>query len=400
MTINKPIESISEADLQALVSDGVPEGKVIEYKESLPDNSYDNKKEFLADVSSFSNAAGGHLLLGIEEEAGIPVQICGLPGIDPDAEILRLENMLRDNIEPRIPSLSMRAVQTSSGLVIVVRVPRSWVQPHVVKYQRHWRFYSRNSAGKYPLDVSELRGQFLLSETRAERIREFRAERLGKVVSEETPIALIDGAKTVFHIIPFGAFDPAFKADVSVLEEKVWHFTPIDTSRVGGWRYNLDGLVTYGFSRNPSLSRSYLQVFRNGCIEAVEASMMRVPDNQPPVISSGGYEKELLNALPRFLSIQKKLGVEPPVFVMVSLLGVYDYLVKPAGTTDFDPLWWMDQAKPIDRDTLLLPEIVINTFEPNPAEAMRPIFDAIWNASGWPRSLNYDDEGNWLKKQA
>jgi predicted HTH transcriptional regulator len=110
MTINKPIESISEADLQALVSDGVPEGKVIEYKESLPDNSYDNKKEFLADVSSFSNAAGGHLLLGIEEEAGIPVQICGLPGIDPDAEILRLENMLRDNIEPRIPSLSMRAV--------------------------------------------------------------------------------------------------------------------------------------------------------------------------------------------------------------------------------------------------------------------------------------------------
>jgi hypothetical protein len=400
MSLNKPLESISEADLQALVSDGVPEGKVIEYKDSLPDDSHDDKKEFLADVSSFSNAAGGHLLFGIEEDAGVPVQICGLQDIDPDADILRLENMLRDNIEPRIPGLSMRAIQTSSGSVVVVRVPRSWAQPHVVKLQRHWRFYSRNSAGKYPLDVSELRGQFLLSETRAERVREFRAERLGKIVSDETPVTLIEGAKTVFHIIPFGAFDPVL-ADVAVLEKDVLHFSPIDTGSIDGWRYNLDGLVTYAFAHDPSSACSYLQIFRNGCIEAVEASMMHVLEGKPPVISSGPYEGKLLSALRRFLSIQERLGVEPPLFVMVSLLGVSGYLVKPARPIDpIDPSWWTDHAKPIDRDALVLPEIVINAFELNPAEVMRPIFDIIWNASGWSRSLNYDDQGNWLKKQA
>lgn len=397
MSLNKPLESISKADLQALVSDEVPEGKTIKYKELLPDNSYGEKKEFLADVSSFSNAAGGHLLFGIEEDAGVPVQIRGLQNIDPDAEIQRLENMLRDNIEPGIPSISIRAIQTSSGLVIVVRAPRSWAQPHVVKFQRHWRFYSRNSAGKYPLDVSELRGQFLLSETRAERIREFRAERLGKIVSGETPVTLIEAAKTVFHIIPFGAFDPAFKADVAALEKDVWHFRPINTGRVGGWRYNLDGLVTYASARDPSSARSYLQIFRNGCIEAVEASMMRVPEREPLVISSGPYEDELLNALPRFLSIQKRLGVEPPLFVMVSLLGVSGYVVKPAGS-HIDPFWWSERAKPIDRDAILLSEIMIDSFDVDSAEVMRPVLDAIWNASGWPRSLNYDDEGNWLKR--
>jgi hypothetical protein len=29
-----------------------------------------------------------------------------------------------------------------------------WVVPHVVSYKRHWRYYSRNSSGKYPLDIA------------------------------------------------------------------------------------------------------------------------------------------------------------------------------------------------------------------------------------------------------
>jgi len=218
MPLEKPLESIIEADLQALVSDGVAEGKVIEYKESLPDDTYDSKKEFLADVSSFANAAGGNLIFGISEDNGIPIDVCGLPGINPDAEILRLENLIRDSIEPRIPGMTMRAVLLStSEVVIVVRVPHSWAQPHAVNYRRHWRFYSRNSAGKYPLDVSEVRAAFALSETLAERVRLFRTERLGKITAGETPVAVGENAKMVLHIIPFGAFDPSTTFDISSL---------------------------------------------------------------------------------------------------------------------------------------------------------------------------------------
>ena len=59
MVLNKPLEAIEENDLQALVDNQVAERKTIEYKESLPGNADGDKKEFLADVSSFANASGG-----------------------------------------------------------------------------------------------------------------------------------------------------------------------------------------------------------------------------------------------------------------------------------------------------------------------------------------------------
>jgi hypothetical protein len=400
MPLDKPLESITEADLQALKSDKVSEGKSIEYKISLPSESYDDKKEYLADVSSFANAAGGHLIFGIEENEGIPVKVCGLQGIDPDAEILRLENLLRDGIEPRIPGVAMWPVPLTAGVAIIIRVPRSWNQPHIVKLQKHWRFYSRNSAGKHPLDVSELREHFLLSGTTAERIRLFRTDRLGKIVAAETPVILAEGAKTALHIIPFGAFDPTSGTDMASLESDVWKFRPIGVPQVDGWRYNLDGILAYGHYLDPPSPRSYLQIFRNGCIEAVETSLLRIPEGSPSVIESGAYENELIVALSRFLSIQQRLGIEPPLFVMISMLGVRGYCVKPARSDDIDPFWWLDRAKPIDRDVLILPEIVVDNFEVDSAETMRPIFDAIWNASGWSRSLNYDDEGKWLDKRS
>ncbi len=69
--INKPLEAIEESDLQNLVVERVREIKTIEYKQSLPGNSDGEKKEFLYDVSSFANAAGGDLIYGIKAEDGV-----------------------------------------------------------------------------------------------------------------------------------------------------------------------------------------------------------------------------------------------------------------------------------------------------------------------------------------
>ena len=53
----------------------------------------------------------------------------------------------------------------------------------MIVFKQNSRFYSRNSAGKYALDVAELRGAFALSASVGERIREFRDFRLGKLSS-------------------------------------------------------------------------------------------------------------------------------------------------------------------------------------------------------------------------
>jgi len=65
--ISKRLEDIGEVELDSLIANGVPEGKTIEYKKVLPGNFDGDKKEFLADVSSFANTAGGDLIFGIDE---------------------------------------------------------------------------------------------------------------------------------------------------------------------------------------------------------------------------------------------------------------------------------------------------------------------------------------------
>jgi hypothetical protein len=53
----KALDDLAEGDLQALMN-AEPEGKLIEYKEQLALGKDSERKEFLADVSSFANAAG------------------------------------------------------------------------------------------------------------------------------------------------------------------------------------------------------------------------------------------------------------------------------------------------------------------------------------------------------
>ena len=51
----------------------------------------------------------------------------------------------------------------------------------------------------------------------------------------------------------------------------------------------------------------------------------------------------------------------------------------------------------IDRDTLLLPEVIIWEYKNDASEFLHPIFDAVWNATGWPRSMNYNEAGEFRK---
>jgi hypothetical protein len=372
-----------------LVDNQVSEIKNIEYKQSLPGGTDSDKKEFLADVSSFANAAGGDLIFGIREELGVPKELCGLSDIDPDAEILRLESIIRDGVAPRIPDVSTRVLhlQTSGSVIIIIRIPRSRESPHMVTFRGHSKFYSRSSAGKYSLNVSELRAAFNLSGTLAESISKFRLERLGKIIAGETPEPLDDTPKIVLHIIPLGAFDPAARFDLSSLASSNGRTAPIYPS---SWthRYNFDGLLTYSRFSASSPAHSYLQIFNNGIFEAVEAYLLR---DTKRTIPSVAYERELLDALSRYLSIQQQLGIKPPLLIMLSMIWVSGYTMA-VNQRRFP----FSENHPIDRDILLVPEVKVENFGSDPGKVMRPIFNAIWNATGWPQSMNYDAEGKWV----
>ncbi len=393
MIFTKPLNALQEEDLQALVESQTPEGKTVEYKGELPGGTDNDKKEFLADVSSFANAQGGYLFYGIEEAAGVPQRISGLQLENVDGKKLQLENLIRDGLNPRLPRVDLYAISLlgqPNSWVLLLHIQKSWLAPHRVVFKDHGHFYSRNSAGKYRLDVSELRTAFELVGTAAERIRNFRADRLGKIVAGDTPQHLPEVTpKLVLHLIPFLAFDPAQRFDPNTLTYdstgglpllRTLSFEPIEQFQeqhsATQVRVNFDGLLCY----RPNAE--YVQIFRNGCIEAVNASIAAESSTQR-VIPGVPFERGFLQVAKRGLSIQQKLGIELPVFVMASLLGVGGYTINPnAGTVQA-------VGEPIDRADLLVTESIVDTFELDHHQVMRPIFDAIWNAVGFDESPFY-----------
>lgn len=386
--INKKLNEIGSDDLNILVKDAVSEGKTIEYKAELPGSSDTSRKEFLADVSSFANTSGGDLIFGIIAEQGLPKEIRGVEIPNVDAEKLRYEEIIRNGLEPRINFSIHAVIVNPQRTVFIFRIDKSWLGPHRVIFKGHDKFYARNSAGKYSLDTNELRIAFNLSETMIDKINKFKTDRIFQLIADNTPILFYAGGKIVLHLIPIESFTPDQKIDLNKVTNDITKLEPIHTS-IWSHRINLEGVLSCSGSRDDK-SHSYVQLYRNGIIEAVEGSILS-PDDGKKFIPSIAYERELLKYLSIYLGLLKDLNISPPIVIFLTLTGIKDFemLVNSSGLFN-------NRYYKIDRDILQLPETIINSYDTEPKDILRPMFDLIWNACGYKCSRNFDKQGNWI----
>lgn len=390
MPLEVPVEKITEAVLRELIANQVSEAKIIEYKQSLPGTAESERKEFLADVSSFANASGGYLVYGMKEEDGLPVELCGVDGDNPDSVVAGLDSRIRDGIRPRIPGSVVRWVPLGEGRgAVVVRIPRSFASPHMVTYKGASKFFSRHSNGKYPLDVEEIRAAFLLSGAITEKIRQFRLDRIAKIRAGEAPVPLLDSAKVVLHVIPLGAFSTMSMIDllrVSSLTGEL-ALTLLNHFLAGSdGRFNFEGYVRYTVSSDEGRAGSYLQIFRNGILETVDTSMLMPRDGRRSV-PSVLFEEATIKTLQNYASSLIELGVDVPLAFSLTLLGVSGYVMA----VDH----WFARVTPttIDPDAILVPAVLFESLDTDVSHLMKSSFDVVWNAAGWARSMCYDDNG-------
>ena len=383
---------ITQAVLLELIAAQVPEGKTIDYKAELPGNADSAKKDFLADLCSFANASGGHLVYGMEEAEGLPTNLAGLSG-DIDQAILRLESMARDGIRPPIPGLELVRVALANGnTAVVIIVPRSWNPPHQVIFQKDFRFYTRGSAGKQHFDVDELRRIVLLSQEIGERIRQFRAGRVGAVMSGETPAPLLPGARQILHFVPLAAFGAGVSVDLKPLLAK--RELLVNAMNHGGSvRYNVDGLLAY--SSSGEAHDAYAQLFRNGILEIVVHQEDRTSRAGRPILPSLAFEEDIFAQTKAALAVLALVGVTPPVAMMLSFIGIKGWEMGVRDT-------WGTRGHMggFDRDPLLVPELLLQSLKADEVRTLvKPVIDATWNAAGYAQSDYYDAQGNWVGKQ-
>jgi hypothetical protein len=401
---NKSPTTIAAGDILRLVENRVAESRTLEYKQSLPGGSDDERREFLADVSALANTVGGDILYGVVEErdaagrtTGIPESAPGLP-ITGDAELRRLEEMIRDGIDPRVPAVRVHSIPGfANGPVVLLRLGRSWQRPHMVTFKNYSRFFARGASGKYQLDVQQIRDAFVGAASLRDRVEAFRAECLQAVRENATTTPpLIQGGRIVLHVIPVAGFDAPESVDLDLATARPR--PPFANLGAGHHRINFDGVQGYELSQGKDRCRDYVQLFRNGAIEAVDAELLTRIAQDPQrkgVIPSLSFEGRLIDTLAGYLTDLRDWGVPPPYLVGLSLLNVKGLTL---GMT-FQEADRLGGPLPFDRDDLMVREQMIEDLGQDlrldAVLALRPSFDVLWQSVGVPKSPNFDDAGVW-----
>jgi hypothetical protein len=397
-----PLEAINESDLQRLIEQQVVEKRDIDYKRDTYGNRDQDYGEFLADVSSFANTAGGEIVIGMTEQAGVPTGFSPLQ-IDADAEILRLENIARSGLQPRIFGCAVRAVPIESGgYILVLRIPRSYNQPHRIVRQGsgNHRFWTRSSVGKYEPNVDELRVLFTRAPNLADRIRDFRFDRIAKIVGGDAPVPLMGTRRLIMHVAPLSAFEggQSFRLDMNQAPHQLFTAFPPIGAQVGDFRINVDGcLVLSNRGADGRTHRAYVQAFHNGIVEAVDSTfvMGEGTAQSPYRLTSIRTDSTIVRASHSYLQSLQARDAPAPYLLLVSLMGVrgipYSFAMD-AGTL------FEDEAGTLDRDQFHFTELVIDDVPLDPyeyAKLLRPLLDQIANAAGRAKTPSFQHDGRF-----
>lgn len=387
MSLPSDLSTAKQEHLTALVEARVGENTYLDFKRDLPSRDARGTQDLVADVSAFANSTGGDLIYGIDEDGeGQASRIVPQAG-NMDEEVRRVQDVLMNNIEPRVPGLQVISIAVEAGFVLIIRVPQSWAGPHRVRTNN--AFYLRENGRKRTLDVPEIRGLFLRSDQQAQRVRDFRTERLGQILSGGAPHRLVHGALLVGHFVPTQAALGGIGVDpVPYIRQRR---LPVLSSTIPGARINVDGALVVR-NPNPEGTFGYSQMFRNGYFETVKVLRPAAGERAP--LGNIAYEREFIELVRVLRDEYTYLGIGTEMTCMVSILranlaelGIHrlDYNLE-------------DHQGYFDRETLVLQDVLLSTEMP-PEQALRPVFDLVWQAAGFPFSFNFDDNGNWVPRQ-
>ncbi len=236
---------------------------------------------------------------------------------------------------------------------------------------------------------------FISGDEVLELAQEFRDYRLTKIKSKELLVELPYDPKVVLHIVSLSTLDGSMQYDLALLDDNpeiVYKWLSPIYGYPSRNRFNADGYLTISTGGEERIVDSYLQVFNNGCIETVDTSILYdYIKKGRATIPSTLFERYLIIAVNNYLRLLDFLGVVPPIYVMLSLQGVKDYHM--AVNQRFSR--WPRETYPIDRDSLLIEGKTIDSFNVDIQRFLQSIFDEVWNAAGYPKSLNYDKDGKW-----
>ena len=226
------------------------------------------------------------------------------------------------------------------------------------------------------------------------RMRSFHRGRVDAIQKNESHVRLSDSYRLILHVIPQEA----------VLESK--SFAPLDLKTASqsfprfddgsGYghriaRYNADGFL---YCDSQDSAQRYAQFYRNGILEGVMArAAFKVPPKEAVFYREDACEETVIKAMAGYLSFAKTLKLTPPILMFAALSGCEGVRLCT------DRSFYDVSEYAIDRNLIMLPEARVESLDIDAAKHLRPLCDALWNAVGFEKSVNFDEQGGWKRRQ-
>jgi len=369
-------------DLNSLKENQISESKEIDYKELLALTSPTDKTNFIQNLTSFSNAIGGNLIYGIKAKDGIPTEITGIETNNNDSLKLQLDNIIQDLTSPRVSNYNFKFIPISEARqVLVIEIQKSWNSPHAVKINKGFVFYSRNSAGKFPLDIFEIRNLFLESSAQIENAKSFRIKRITEIISDQTPVPIFENypSKFILHSIPLNAFNPSTKYDLKLIKDYNMIGTMIES--YSHRMINFEGVLLYtSHWENQKSCGNYTQLYRNGIIESLDAFSVNFYTGDICKVHLYSLENEVKEFIYRTLNVYSLLKVQLPILISISFLNMKGKELSQKIS--------YARSKSLLRENYYLPDFLIESYDEDWETSLAESFIPLWNAFGIENRLD------------
>jgi predicted HTH transcriptional regulator len=164
----KLVAEITRADIRELVRTRAAEDLFVDFKQVIfhpahrrPDSE---AEDILSDVVSFANAAGGHIVIGIEDRNDAAWELRPMSQANSRRIATKLKALAIQHIKPPIVPLEVVPMSMHDYVdewIVIVSIPEGQAKPHMCGLGQQTTFTIRDGNRKRPMTADEIQNAFL-----------------------------------------------------------------------------------------------------------------------------------------------------------------------------------------------------------------------------------------------
>lgn len=235
-----------------------------------------------------------------------------------------------------------------------------------------------------------------------QRMETIHRQRVEIIATGQSPVGAVKDGVLVVHLIPHSSVTTRTRQEGTKLTQAGNVLSAFgDDGRYGTSRFNVDGLLLLDSDREPL---AWTQIFRSGAIEAASSAITfstadpyirgkpDVPQSIPRYLRDDACEKAVFQLVGEYCKFCNTVGVLAPFTMFSALVGCQGVQIQ-------SHRGFSVSLRSVDRSPAFLPEIEFEGFDFDPMSQLRPWCDTLFQAIGFEKSPNFDENGEWSERR-